>query len=151
MFKKYIFHIGEFTFASSKSFEEMCFENGRDLFDYIMENNICDCSEEKPKIFDRPEEAEKEMKKTNTNIFETSFCSGKMFEIDCFIPFVESVFCDKDIKEYSLDCDIWGNKGDKIIKERPAFVREFVKFRGDFLSSDREVAAFGFTLSDFGA
>lgn len=40
--------------------------------------------------------------------------------------------------------------GEKIINEQPEFVREFVKYRGDFLSSDREVAAFGFTLSDFG-
>lgn len=41
--------------------------------------------------------------------------------------------------------------GEKIIHEHPDFVREFVKFRGDVLSSDREVAAFGFTLADFGA
>ena len=41
--------------------------------------------------------------------------------------------------------------GEKIIYENPDFVGEFAKFRGDFLSSDREVAAFGFTLIDFGA
>ena len=41
--------------------------------------------------------------------------------------------------------------GEKIIHEKPDFVGEFVRFRGDFLSSDREVAAFGFTLADFGA
>lgn len=40
--------------------------------------------------------------------------------------------------------------GEKIIHEKPDFVGEFVRFRGDFLSSDREVAAFGFTMSDFG-
>ena len=28
------------------------------------------------------------------------------------------------------------------------FVAEFVKFRGDFISSDREAAAFMFTVSD---
>lgn len=41
--------------------------------------------------------------------------------------------------------------GEKVMHEYPDFVREFVKFRGDVLSSDREVAAFGFTLADFGA
>lgn len=41
--------------------------------------------------------------------------------------------------------------GEKIMQEWPDFVGEFAKFRGDFLSSDREVAAFGFTLADFGA
>lgn len=41
--------------------------------------------------------------------------------------------------------------GEKVMHEYPNFVREFVKFRGDVLSSDREVAAFGFTLADFGA
>lgn len=40
--------------------------------------------------------------------------------------------------------------GEKIIHEKPDFVGEFARFRGDFLSSDREVAAFGFTMSDFG-
>ena len=41
--------------------------------------------------------------------------------------------------------------GEKIIHEKPDFVGEFARFRGDFLSSDREVAAFGYTLADFGA
>lgn len=40
--------------------------------------------------------------------------------------------------------------GDEIIQTWPEFVREFVQYRGDVLSSDREVAAFGFTMSDFG-
>lgn len=40
--------------------------------------------------------------------------------------------------------------GEKVIHENPDFAGEFARFRGDFLSSDREVAAFGFTLSDFG-
>ena len=41
--------------------------------------------------------------------------------------------------------------GEKIMQERADFVGEFARFRGDFLTSDREVAAFGFTLADFGA
>lgn len=40
--------------------------------------------------------------------------------------------------------------GERILESCSDFVGEFVSFRGDFLSSDREVAAFGFTLSDFG-
>lgn len=40
--------------------------------------------------------------------------------------------------------------GEKIMHEHADFVGKFAKFRGDFLSSDREVAAFGFALSDFG-
>lgn len=40
--------------------------------------------------------------------------------------------------------------GDEIIQTEPEFVQEFVQYRGDVLSSDREVAVFGFTLSDFG-
>ena len=38
--------------------------------------------------------------------------------------------------------------GDKFIKEHSEFVNEFNKFRGDILSSDREVVAFMFTLDD---
>lgn len=37
--------------------------------------------------------------------------------------------------------------GDDFIKKHPEFVAEFVKFRGDYLTSDREVAAFAFALS----
>lgn len=110
MFTKYIFHVGQFTFNSSVPFNSMNFQTGAELLDYINENNIENYSTKNPQVFDCMEEAEKELKKNNTNIFENSFCSGKMFEIDCFIPFVEMVFCDKDIKEYSLDCDFWGNK-----------------------------------------
>lgn len=40
--------------------------------------------------------------------------------------------------------------GDNVISEMPEFVQEFVQYRGDVLSSDREVATFGFTMSDFG-
>ena len=36
---------------------------------------------------------------------------------------------------------------DDFLKKQPAFVGEFVKFRQDFISSDREAAAFMFTLS----
>ena len=38
--------------------------------------------------------------------------------------------------------------GDKFIAEHGDFVGEFVKYRGDFISSDREVAAFMFALSE---
>lgn len=36
--------------------------------------------------------------------------------------------------------------GDKFIAEHSEFVGEFVKYRGDIISSDREVAAFMFAL-----
>lgn len=39
-------------------------------------------------------------------------------------------------------------EGDLFIKKNPEFVGEFVKFRGDIISSDREVAAFMFALYD---
>lgn len=42
-------------------------------------------------------------------------------------------------------------EGDEFIKRHGDFVREFVKYRGDVLSSDREVAAFMFALDSFGA
>ena len=35
---------------------------------------------------------------------------------------------------------------DDFVKQHGDFVREFVAFRGDFISSDREAAAFMFTL-----
>lgn len=38
--------------------------------------------------------------------------------------------------------------GDTFIKNNKEFVYEFVNFRGDFLSSDREIAAFAMTLAD---
>lgn len=40
--------------------------------------------------------------------------------------------------------------GDWFISEYPEFVQEFNRFRGDILSSDREVAAFAFALEDMG-
>ena len=36
--------------------------------------------------------------------------------------------------------------GDKFIAEHSDFVGEFIKYRGDFISSDREVVAFMFAL-----
>ena len=39
--------------------------------------------------------------------------------------------------------------GDAFIKAHPDFVREFAEYRGDVLSSDREVAAFMVTLEAF--
>ena len=38
---------------------------------------------------------------------------------------------------------------DEFAKQQPEFVREFVKFRGDFIASDREAASFAFALSDY--
>lgn len=38
--------------------------------------------------------------------------------------------------------------GDEFIKNHLEFVKEFNKYRGDILSSDREVAAFMFALDD---
>ena len=39
--------------------------------------------------------------------------------------------------------------GDDFIKAHPDFVNEFNAYRQDFLSSDREVAAFAFALSAY--
>lgn len=39
-------------------------------------------------------------------------------------------------------------EGDKFIVEHGDFVGEFAKYRGDFISSDREVVAFMFALSE---
>lgn len=39
-------------------------------------------------------------------------------------------------------------EGDKFIENHPDFIIEFVKYRGDFITSDREVVAFMFALSD---
>ena len=41
--------------------------------------------------------------------------------------------------------------GDEFIQQHPEFVREFVQYRGDALTSDREVAAFAFALSCYEA
>lgn len=38
---------------------------------------------------------------------------------------------------------------DNFVKDNGDFVREFVRYRGDFISSDREAAAFMFTIDDF--
>ena len=40
---------------------------------------------------------------------------------------------------------------DEFLKENKNFVCEFVKYRGDFISSDREAAAFMFALSEWEA
>ena len=39
-------------------------------------------------------------------------------------------------------------EGDRFIAEHGDFVGEFVKYRGDFISSDREVVAFMFALNE---
>ena len=38
---------------------------------------------------------------------------------------------------------------DEFLKENKNFVCEFVQYRGDFISSDREAAAFMFALSEW--
>ena len=38
--------------------------------------------------------------------------------------------------------------GDWFIKNFPDFTRKFTDYRGDILTSDREVAAFGFVIMD---
>ena len=38
-------------------------------------------------------------------------------------------------------------EGDEFMKNHREFVSEFCKYRGDFITSDREVAAFMFALS----
>ena len=38
--------------------------------------------------------------------------------------------------------------GDWFIKNYPTFTRDFTDYRGDILTSDREVAAFGFVIMD---
>lgn len=43
------------------------------------------------------------------------------------------------------------NAGDLFVENHPEFVREFNIYRGDILSSDREIAAFYLTLKDIGA
>lgn len=49
-------------------------------------------------------------------------------------------------------CEVAGERealreGDEFIKNNPEFVREFCAYRGDFITSDREVMAFMFALS----
>ena len=39
-------------------------------------------------------------------------------------------------------------EGDKFIAEHGDFVGEFARYRGDFISSDREVVAFMFALNE---
>lgn len=64
-------------------------------------------------------------------------------------------FLEQFNKEYDFLYDNYDNvagydeavtAGDEFIKKNPKFVREFVEYRGDFISSDREVAAFMFAL-----
>ena len=39
---------------------------------------------------------------------------------------------------------------DEFSEKHPDFVMEFVKYRHDFISSDREAASFAFTMESFG-
>ena len=38
---------------------------------------------------------------------------------------------------------------DNFVREHTEFIGDFVRFRGDFISSDREAAAFMFTLESY--
>lgn len=49
-------------------------------------------------------------------------------------------------------CEVAGERealreGDEFLKTHPEFVREFCEYRGDLITSDREVIAFMFALS----
>ena len=66
-------------------------------------------------------------------------------------------FLDKFNKNYDFLYDNFDNvsgysealiEGDEFISNHINFITEFNKFRGDILSSDREVVAFMFTLDD---
>lgn len=67
-------------------------------------------------------------------------------------------FCKQFKKEYSFLYENNDNVAgyseavtafDDFLKKHNQFVGEFVKLRGDFISSDREAAAFMFALSKF--
>lgn len=69
-------------------------------------------------------------------------------------------FAKQFAKEYNFLYDNYDNVAgyrdavsffDGFAKHHAAFVGEFVKFRGDFISSDREAAAFAFALAALGA
>ena len=64
------------------------------------------------------------------------------------------------IKEYEFLYDNYDNVAgfgeaveafDEFLKKHKEFVGEFAKYRGDFISSDREAAAFMFALENMGA
>lgn len=68
-------------------------------------------------------------------------------------------FKEKFDKEYNFLCkhrdNVAGYKeavewGDKFLRKYPDFVAKFAQYRGDFLTSDREMAAFAFTMHDYG-
>lgn len=67
-------------------------------------------------------------------------------------------FLEKFNEEYSFLYDNWDRVAgyreaveefDEFIKTNGAFVGEFARYRQDFISSDREAAAFMFALSSF--
>ena len=70
-------------------------------------------------------------------------------------------FLEQFNKEYDFLYDNYDNvvgynealaEGDKFImnNKNKDFISEFVKYRGDFISSDREVVAFMFTMENLG-
>lgn len=71
-----------------------------------------------------------------------------------------SAFAKQFAKEYNFLYDNCDNVAgyqeavtffDGFAKHHAAFIGEFVKYRGDFVSSDREAAAFAFALAAVGA
>ena len=67
-------------------------------------------------------------------------------------------FLEKFNKEYEFLYENYDNvagfdealeEGEKFLESNTEFITEFVKYRGDFLSSNREIVAFMFALESF--
>lgn len=102
-FKKYFLNVGQFSFSSSLPFEEMNFNDGSDLLRYAMDEE----SEDEGgtiAVFDDLELAKKELAKMRCRVDSINGC-GKVYQLDCEIPYLEQVVCDTDIKEYDSNCD----------------------------------------------
>ena len=102
-FKKYFLNVGQFSFSSSLPFEEMNFNDGSDLLRYAMEKE----SDDEGKtiaVFDDLELAKKELSKMCCRVDSIKGC-GKVYQLDCEIPYIEQIVCNADIKEYDPNCD----------------------------------------------
>ena len=102
-FKKYFLNVGRFSFSSSLPFEEMNFNDGSDLLRYAMDEE----SEDEGgtiAVFDDLELAKKELAKMCCRVDSTKGC-GKVYQLDCEIPYLDQVVCDTDIKEYDSNCN----------------------------------------------
>lgn len=76
------------------------------------------------------------------------YFNGDKFVADNTATEVQTMPCDSTIswmanKTYADDAV---EAFDEFLKKHKEFVREFAKYRGDFISSDREAAAFMFAL-----